>query len=332
MSDLLDKIPEESRSEARKKQQPYWSGPMLATLTKKRFSDPDWIFERKLDGERCLVFKNGGNVRLMSRNKKQLNDTYPELVEAISKQEHSFIADGEIVAFKNGKTSFSKLQKRMHSTDEESKKKVKVYYYLFDMLHINEYDITGVPLRDRKKILSSAISFSLDHLVFCSHINEKGEEYYNEACSKGWEGIIAKDARAKYVHSRSRKWLKFKCVNRQEMVIGGFTDPRGSRKGFGALLIGYYENKKLQYAGKVGTGYTDEFLEKLRAKMDRLETDENPFEQKEIGGENIHWVRPRLVGAFRFTEWTRENRLRHPSFVGLRDDKDAKEVIREKPV
>ena len=266
----------------------------------------------------------------MSRNKKQLNETYPELVDAVSEQQHSFIADGEIVTFENGKTSFSKLQQRMHSKGEQSSNKVKVFFYLFDMLYINDHDITGLPLRDRKKVLSGSISFSVDQLVYCTHINEQGEDFYSEACKKGWEGVIAKEATSTYVHSRSKKWLKFKCVNRQEMVIGGFTDPQGSRKGFGALLIGYYENKKLQYAGKVGTGYSDDLLEELRSKMDRLETGENPFEQKDIGEKNVHWINPRLVGEFKFTEWTNDNRLRHPSFVGLRDDKDAEEVTREK--
>ncbi len=332
MPEIFEKIPAKRKSKIQKKQQPEWTSPMLATLTNKRFSDPDWIYERKLDGERCLVFKKGKKVRLMSRNKKQLNDTYPELVAAISEQKHNFIADGEIVTFENGITSFSKLQQRMHRKSQQSNNKVKVFYYLFDMLFIDDHDITGLPLRDRKKILAGSISFSVDQLVYCTHINEQGEDFYNEACKKGWEGVIAKEAISTYVHSRSKKWLKFKCVNRQEMVIGGFTDPQGSRKGFGALLIGYYEDKKLQYAGKVGTGYSDDLLEEMRSKMDRLETDENPFEQKDIGEKNVHWIKPRLVGEFKFTEWTNDNRLRHPSFVGLRDDKDAKEVSREKGV
>src|SRR6056297_556332 len=172
MSEIFEKIPGNHRSKIQKKQQPEWTSPMLATLTKKRFSDPDWIYERKLDGERCLVFKKGKNVRLMSRNKKQLNETYPELVDAVSEQQHSFIADGEIVTFENGKTSFSKLQQRMHSKGEQSSNKVKVFFYLFDMLYINDHDITGLPLRDRKKVLSGSISFSVDQLVYCTHINE----------------------------------------------------------------------------------------------------------------------------------------------------------------
>lgn len=330
MSEIFKNIPGKHRSKIQKKQQPEWTKPMLATLTKKRFSDPDWIYERKLDGERCLVFKNGKNVRLMSRNNKQLNDTYPELVDAIRKEQHSFIADGEIVTFENGKTSFSKLQQRMHRKSKQSNNRVKVFYYLFDMLYIDDHDITGLPLRDRKKILSKSISFNEDQLVYCTHINEHGEDFYKEACKKGWEGVIAKEATSTYVHSRSKKWLKFKCVNRQEMVIGGFTDPQGSRKGFGALLIGYYENKKLHYAGKVGTGYSDDLLEEMRSEMDRLETGENPFAQKDISEKNVHWIKPRLVGEFKYTEWTGDNRLRHPSFVGLRDDKNAKEVTREK--
>lgn len=329
MAEALKHISEDYRKEAKKKQHPDWVAPMLATLTKKRFSDPDWIYERKLDGERCLVFRKGKHVRLMSRNKKQLNDRYPELVDAVSQQEQNFIADGEIVAFDGEVTSFSKLQQRMHSQAKKPRNQVKVFLYLFDLLYLGGYDITGLPQRERKKLLNRVIDFSDNLLVYCAHINEKGENYYHEACRKGWEGVIAKDATAAYVHARSRKWLKFKCSNRQEMVIGGFTEPGGSRKGFGALLIGYFENNRLQYAGKVGTGYTDQVLEDMRTKMDRLETRKNPFEQKDIKEKNVHWIKPQLVGEFKFTEWTDDHRLRHPSFLGLRDDKDPEEVVRE---
>ena len=142
--------------------------------------------------------------------------------------------------------------------------------------------------------------------------------------------MIAKDGESAYVHSRSKKWLKFKCENRQELVIGGYTDPEGSRKGFGALLVGYYDNDELQYAGKVGTGFSDEMLEDLHAKMKKREIDSNPFRQDDIKEKNVHWIDPDLVGEFSFTEWTEKNRLRHPSFLGLRRDKKAKDVKKEK--
>src|SRR6056297_1113348 len=329
MSKFLDDIPKDLKSEIKKKNQRDWISPMLATLTDKHFSDKDWIYERKLDGERCLVFKKGKEVKLMSRNKKKLNKIYPELSEALKNQKYDFIADGEIVAFENNKTSFSKLQQRMHDKGKNSGSKIKVFYYIFDILHIDDYAISKIPLKERKKILYKAIKFN-DPIRYSAHIAEDGEAYYKEACQKGWEGVIAKDALANYVHSRSKKWLKFKCETKQELVIAGYTDPQGERIGFGALLIGFYKNKKLQYAGKVGTGFSDKVLEELYAKMKKREIDTNPFEQQDIKVKNAHWIKPELVGAFKFTEWTNDNRLRHPSFQGLRHDKDAKEVVKEK--
>jgi len=329
MIKILDNQFEEYQSEIKKKKQPDWTHPMLATLTKKRFSDKDWIYERKLDGERCLIFKKGKTVNLMSRNKKEINKIYPELEKALKNQKYDFIADGEVVAFENHKTSFSKLQQRMHSKEKDSRKNISVFYYIFDLLHIDGYDISKLPLNERKKILNKAINFD-DPIRYSAHITEDGEDYYEKACKKGWEGIIAKDARAGYMHSRSKKWLKFKCENRQELVIAGYTDPQGERKGFGALLVGFYKNKKLQYAGKVGTGFTDKVLEELHGKMKKREIDKNPYEEEDISVKNVHWIKPELVGEFRFTEWTNDNRLRHPSFLGLRHDKDAKKVVKEK--
>ncbi|MGM0504152.1 MAG: non-homologous end-joining DNA ligase [Bacteroidota bacterium] len=329
MSKLLDDIPKDFKSEVKKKNQPDWISPMLATLTDKRFSDKDWIYERKLDGERCLVFKKGKEVNLMSRNKKKLNKIYPELLEALENQKYDFIVDGEIVAFENNKTSFSKLQQRMHDKQKKSGSKIKVFYYIFDILHIDDYAISKMPLKERKKILHKTLKFS-DPIRYSAHITEDGKAYFKEACQKGWEGIIAKDALAGYVHSRSKKWLKFKCENRQELVIAGYTEPQGERIGFGALLIGFYKNKKLQYAGKVGTGFSDKVLEELHDKMKKREIDTNPFEQEDINVKNVHWIQPELVGEFKFTEWTNDNRLRHPSFQGLRHDKDAEDVVKEK--
>ncbi|NIP42287.1 MAG: ATP-dependent DNA ligase [candidate division Zixibacteria bacterium] len=301
---------------------------MLATLTHDYFSDENWIYERKLDGERCLCFKNGKKVELKSRNKRVLNDTYPELVKELEKQDTgNFIADGEIVAFEGDVTSFSKLQNRMHSS-ESSGRDVAVYYYLFDLLHVGGYDMTKLELRYRKAILKKALEFS-NKLRFTAHRNEEGKKYHQEACKKGWEGVIAKAADSTYAHSRSKNWLKFKCVNQQEFVIGGFTDPQGQRSGFGALLIGYYKDGDFHYAGKVGTGYDDEMLEKLGKKLKDIERKSNPFEE-DVKEKGAHWVKPKLVGEVGFTEWTSDGKLRHPRFLGLRRDKKAKNVEREK--
>jgi len=332
MNRALQNLPEEEKQKLKKAGNTEWTAPMLAKLTKDYFSSDDWIFERKLDGERCLASRDGETVKLKSRNKQELGDTYPEIAKALKKQgEKSFLIDGEIVAFKGKLTSFSKLQNRMRIEDPEeaSKSGVRVYFYVFDIICLDGFDLSAVSLRSRKSVLKKVLKFS-DPIRFTPHRNGSGKSFYREACEKGWEGIIAKEASSGYVHSRSGKWLKFKCVNRQEFVICGFTDPEGERKGFGALLLGYYEEGNLAYAGKVGTGFDDETLEDLSERLSRIETGEFPFEDGEGGrGDAVHWVRPKLVCEAGFTEWTAEGKLRHPRYYGLRRDKDPKEVVRE---
>jgi len=332
-SGLLAGLPADVRKKARKRDQPQWTKPMLATLVDEPFSDPDWVFERKLDGERCLAFKKRTRVSLMSRNRKNLNGTYPELVDALEAQDASgFIVDGEVVAFRGNVTSFERLQDRMKIRDEDEARAsgVAVVFYLFDVLYMDRHDVTKVPLRERKRLLRQLLDYD-DPVRFTRHRNERGEELLEEACRKGWEGLIAKDAGARYVHSRSRSWLKFKCVNRQEFVIGGFTDPEGERIGFGALLIGYYDGGALRYAGKVGTGYDDETLERLHGKLTSLERKTPAFANDELPTRHVHWVTPKLVCEVGFTEWTKDGRLRHPRYLGLRRDKKAEHVVREEP-
>lgn len=330
MSDWKDRISEQEKDKLRKKKQPDWTSPMLAKLTHDHFSNPEWIYERKLDGERCLAFISSGKVILKSRNNKDIGVSYPEIVEALEKSGFSQgIVDGEIVAFEGNKTSFAKLQNRMHvKNEEEARGKEKVYYYIFDVLHAGQYDLTRLPLNERKKVVKNIMRYQ-DPLRYLPHRREKGLEYYEQACSKGWEGIIAKNGRSRYVHSRSSQWLKFKCVHEQELVVGGFTEPQGSRIGLGALLLGYYQKDKLRYAGKVGTGFDDKTLSDLRKKLDKLETGENPFYRDEGAEKGVHWVKPRLVAQIGFTEWTGDNRLRHPRFLGLRRDKEPKKVKKE---
>ncbi|PQO23629.1 ATP-dependent DNA ligase [Rhodobacteraceae bacterium WD3A24] len=303
---------------------------MLATLTDTPFSDPDWIFERKLDGERALAVRDGDRLRLLTRNRKKIGATYPELVRALAAQPcGAFIADGEIVAFDGAVTSFARLQRRMQLTapDEAERSEVAVYYYLFDLLHLDGYDLSALPLRRRKALLKAALDFA-DPLRFTPHRNAAGEALFERACASGWEGVIAKRAEGRYVHARSRDWLKFKCSHRQELVIGGFTAPHGERVGFGALLVGYYEGDRLRYAGKVGTGYDDDFLAAFRAELDAIAQPDSPFADK-VDEREVTFVAPRHVGEVAFTEWTRHGRLRHPRFVGLRRDKPAREVVRE---
>ena len=329
---VTDLVPDDERNLLERAAQPDWLQPMLATLTDDRFSDPHWIYERKLDGERVLAWRKSGRVTLKTRNRKDVNPNYPEIVEALDGQSGSFIVDGEIVAFDGNLTSFSRLQQRMQISDPDAARAtgVTVFLYLFDIVFLDGYRLEALPLRTRKKLLKAAIEFR-DPLRYASHRNERGEVYFEEACRKGWEGVVAKDATESYVHSRSRAWLKFKCSQSQELVIGGFTAPKGSRKGFGALLVGYFEDGDLIYAGKVGSGYDDEFLEKFRRRLDRLSRDSCPFAGEVAAGGDVTWVTPKLVGEFGFTEWTRDGKLRHPRFIGLRRDKQASDVTREAP-
>jgi DNA ligase D-like protein (predicted ligase) len=297
---------------------------MKAVLSDERFSDPGWIFERKLDGIRCLAIRDGGAVTLLSRTKHSLDERYPEIAEALARDRcERFALDGEVVAFDKGVTSFSRLQQRGQA-------RVAVFLYVFDAVHLDGEDISDLPLRERKARLRNALAFK-GPVRFSRHRNESGEEMYSEACRKGLEGIMAKRADSPYRHGRSRDWLKLKCSHEQELVIGGFTAPQGSRSDFGALLVGYNEDGSLSYAGKVGTGFDRRTLATLGAMLRDLETDSPPFADVHPVPRGTHWVRPELVAQIGFTEWTRDGRLRHPRYLGLRDDKPAEEVVRERP-
>ncbi len=332
MTDWRQALGEEEREALEKEDHPEWLSPMLATLTSKRFSDPDWIYEPKFDGERALAFCQGKRLRLLSRNRKSLNDTYPELVDALREVEATdYVVDGEIVAAGDGPGSFARLQQRMQIKDPDKARAsgVAVRFHLFDLPYFDGYRLDALPLRTRKSLLKRCLDFDT-HLRYTPHRNTEGEAYFREACEQGLEGVIAKRADGPYRHSRSTDWLKFKCGKGQELVIGGFTEPKGERRGFGALLVGYYEGDRLRYAGKVGTGYDDEFLEQFRKRLDSIERDTSPFSDA-VDEAGAHWVTPRFVAEFGFTEWTGEGKLRHPRFLGLRRDKKAREVVRETP-
>lgn len=307
---------------------------MLATLTDEHFSDADWIFERKLDGERCIAVRKRHRVTLYSRNHNSLNATYPELVEALEGQSASgYIVDGEIVAFDGNLTSFSRLQQRMQSTRTRKtaeSDKPSVYFYLFDICYAEGRDLSRVPLRYRKTALKNLLDFT-DPLRLTAYRCEHGSQLYRQACRKGWEGLIAKRYNGIYRHGRSKDWLKFKCVGRQELIVVGFTDPDGQRPGFGALLVGYHSGDVLRYAGKVGTGFDHDTLKTLRRKMDKLKRKSPPVAEENLPAGGVHWISPQLVAEIGFTEWTDKGRLRHPRFIGLRRDKPASEVKRERP-
>jgi DNA ligase D-like protein (predicted ligase) len=295
---------------------------MLATLVREQFSDPKWIFEPKLDGIRCLVFRKGRKLDLFSRNHLSLNDSYPEFLAPLLKQPaSSFIVDGEIVALDRGISRFSLLQRR-------KQQHVPVMYYLFDVLYLEGYDVTQVELRHRKELLRNSFTYK-DPLRFSEHREGEGEAFYREACRKGWEGIIAKRAGSVYVHKRSADWLKFKCENQQELVIVGFTDPVGQRVGIGALLVAFYRKHQLVYAGKVGTGFDTRTLKDLRKRLSAFERSTSPCSSDSLPKIGVHWVQPKLVAQIAFTEWTGADKLRHPRYLGLRMDKKPSEVVKE---
>jgi len=306
---------------------------MLATLTDRRDFGDDWLLERKLDGERCIARKDGREVRLESRTGRDLTGTYPEVAAAVAAQRaQHLVLDGEVVAFDGEQTSFSRLQQRL-GVSRPSPGQVAAYpvvYCVFDLLEFDREDLTHRPLLERRATLVREIRPSAA-LQLTEAWRDESQRRFEEACRKGWEGLIAKRAGAPYSAGRSRDWLKLKCAWEQELVIGGYTDPAGSRTDFGALLVGYHEDGRLRYAGKVGTGYTAATLRDLGARLRRLETPAPPFVDVRPIPRGTHWTRPELVAQVAFAEWTTDGRLRQPRFLGLRDDKRPGEVVRERP-
>jgi bifunctional non-homologous end joining protein LigD len=292
---------------------------MKAVLNRQAFSDPDWVYERKLDGIRCIGIRDGDAISMLSRNNLDLGGRYPEVCQALAAQTGvtRFAIDGEIVAFEGSETSFAKLAA------------VPVFYYVFDLLWLDGCDVRPLPLRTRKRLLRDAISYD-DPLRWTPHRNRDGEAMFKDACRKGWEGVVAKRADSPYSSTRSKDWQKFKCEAGQELVVGGFTAPRGSRTEFGALLLGYYDGDALRYAGKVGTGFDTETLQAIGSQLRQRAIAAPPFtDPGRIKERAVTWVRPELVAQVGFTEWTGAGRLRHPRFLGLRDDKPASKVVRE---
>lgn len=306
---------------------------MLATLTDRRDFGGDWLLERKFDGERCVARKDGDDVRLESRTAKDLTGAYPEVRLAVAGQrDRGLLLDGEVVAFDREQTSFGRLQRRLGVTNPppELVAAYPVVFCVFDLLELDGDDLRGLPLLDRRARLTETVRPTAA-LRLSEAWRDDSQRRFERACRTGWEGLIAKRAQAPYVAGRSRHWLKLKCLWEQELVIGGYTEPAGSRSDFGALLVGYYERGQLRYAGKVGTGYTAATLRILGARLRDLEAPESPFVDARPIPRGTHWVRPELVAQIGFAEWTNDGRLRQPRFLGLRDDKRPAEVVREQP-
>ena len=276
---------------------------MAATLTQERFTGPEWVFEQKLDGIRLLAFKNGQEIRLLSRNR--LPQDLPAIREAIAQlPAHDLILDGEV------------------TWDART-----VAYHVFDIMWVDGRDVTSLPLEERRALLNALPLRSPIERV--PQVDD--EKPWERASLEGWEGVIAKRRGSVYEHRRSPHWLKMKCEASQELVVGGFTDPQGSRVGLGALLVGYFESEDFVFAGKLGTGFNTAMLLDLRSRLDRLEIPTSPF-TRAIGLPRLraHWVRPEIVVQVGFIEWTVNGKLRHPRLLGIRFDKAPRDVVREK--
>ncbi len=311
-------------------------GPMLCTLVDAAFDDPDWTFEPKFDGLRIIAHFDGHEVTLLSRNEKSQGLRFPEIVAGLRESlQHPSIVDGEIVCLDGqGRASFRSVQQRFHVDDpgeiRRSMEQYPAYIYLFDILDLDGQDVSKLPLSRRRELLEGEVAWS-DRVRLTESQVARGIDRWRRACERGEEGIVAKRLDSVYVSGRSDAWVKVKCVDRQELAIGGWTDPQRSRVGLGALLVGYYDGADLRYAGKVGTGYTREVLLDLRRRLDALRQENNPFVAGDPPtGEAVHWVRPELVAEIGFAEWTQNGLLRQPRYEGLRPDKAARECRRER--
>jgi len=306
--------------------------PQLATLVDTPPSGDEWLHEIKYDGYRIGARVRKGRVSLYTRNGNDWTAAFPEVADAVAKLRlDDALIDGEVaVVLPDGRTSFQALQ-----NTGAAKHRGTLVYFVFDLLRLNGKDPERLPLEERKALLKKLLGGrSTGRIRFSEHIDGNGEAFFAKACRAGLEGIVSKRRDQPYRAGRHGGWVKTKCVQRQEFIVGGFTDPEGMRAGIGALLIGFYEGDRLVFCGKVGTGFTHKLALELRARLERIAQKTSPFSPPPAGwlGRNAHWVKPELVCEVVFTEWTTDGKIRHPSFQGLRSDKDPKEIRREKPV
>jgi bifunctional non-homologous end joining protein LigD len=316
--------------------------PMLATLVDKPFDDPGWLFEVKWDGYRAIAFLDSGRVRLVSRNQNDLTHQYRELSDLPNYvRASSAVLDGEIVALDDqGRASFSLMQQRTGISHNGHRLKrnphIPVLYYAFDLLWVDGYDLTRLDLEKRKEILAGLLAAS-DILRYSEHFVAEGLALYDAAKQRGLEGIVAKRRNSCYIQKRSREWLKMKITQTQECVIGGYTDPRGSREHFGSVVLGLYDSEgRLIHVGQAGSGFTEETHDNMWQRLKKIETKQNPFFGPVVSNRRVHWVKPEMVAEVKFTEWTHESedgglKMRAPVYLGLREDKDPRECILELP-
>jgi bifunctional non-homologous end joining protein LigD len=316
---------ESARSRVKRDPIPKIASPMLATLADAPFDDDAWLFEIKWDGYRgiCTV-DEGGTMTLISRNGLDLLGKFPDMADlAGAFSSVPIVVDGEIVSLDaKGRSDFQRLQ-------YYGKERVPLTFVAFDLLYADGKDLRKLPLEERKAQLERSINDET-LVLYSKHIVGRGVSLYEQAKRNDLEGIIAKKRGSTYQERRSRDWLKIKAQFEQEFVVGGWTEPKGSRKGFGALLLGVYEGKSLRYVGSVGTGFSGKLLAELYARLQKLERKTSPFANDVEANAPVHWAKPVLVAAVRFAEWTRENYLRQPAYLGLREDKDPKDVVAER--
>jgi bifunctional non-homologous end joining protein LigD len=294
---------------------------MLATLVDKPFHLSGWIYEEKYDGIRILAYKEGAHISLITRNDIVRTERYPEVAAVVSTlKPRTLLMDGEVVVFdKHNVSHFQLLQQG----------KGPVKYAVFDCLYLNGKDLRSTPLRERRESLTELLrGGGTGTIVLSEQLAANGLKAFEVAKRRKLEGLVAKNLESEYVEKRSREWLKVKVNRESEFVIGGYTKPGGSREYLGALLLGVYEENKLRYAGKVGTGFDTETLRTLSEKLKKLKQTKSPFAD-EVREKGVTFVRPKLVAQITYTEWTKDGKLRHPTFLGLRDDKAPQEVRRE---
>ena len=305
----------------------------LATLVEAVPVGDDWVHEIKFDGYRLLANLRAGKVNLVTRGAQDWSARFPRLVEALQTVEvKTAVFDGEVVVLdERGVSDFQLLQNALSNGAS-----APTQYFAFDLLYLDGHDLRRLPLVERKKHLQAVLGSSAKQrkaIHYCDHVVGRGEIFYTQACQLGLEGVVSKRGHQPYVGRRTRDWLKTKCSRQQEFVIGGFTDPAGSRQALGALLLGVHEDGHFVYTGKVGTGFTRESLVQMRKRLAPLSRAASPFADiPRAEARGVHWVRPELVAEVRFTGFTRDGRLRHPAFRGLREDKRPQEVIRERAV
>jgi bifunctional non-homologous end joining protein LigD len=322
---------------ARKIQMPAAIKPMLATLVDKAFSNPDWLFETKWDGVRAVCFIKNGNARFVSRNQIQMTAQYPELAGiAASVDATNVILDGEIVALdEQGVSRFQLLQPRLGRKNSgeigRMMSTTRLAYYVFDVIYLDGFDLTSCLLLDRKATLERILKSS-KNVRYSDHIIGEGEKLYEAIAKVPLEGIIAKRLESTYVQKRSSDWLKIKTSLESEVVVGGYTQPRNSRSYFGALVVGLYSEGKLHYVAHTGGGFNQKTLERVFKLLQPLKTKGCPFVDAPKTNEPVQWVKPKLVAQVKFSEWTADRRMRHPIFLGLREDKKPEECTFETKV